>query len=78
MVKFSRVFSFSFFQFCTGVFLLKHCFFKLAAVMSGVNATNYRIIFQKIITLSLTFDSLFLENRAFCCTVFVIWHLLLK
>ena len=49
--------------------MLKYCLLKLAAVMSGVNATNYIFIFQKIITLSLTFVSLFIENQAFCCTV---------
>ena len=34
--------------------------------------------FQKIITLSLTFVPLFPKNQAFCCTVCVIWHVLLK
>ena len=52
--------------FCAGVFLLQYCLIKLAAVMSGVNATNYTII------------SSYFENRAFCCTVCVILHVLLK
>ena len=72
-------FSVDHYYFCGQLCATKYCLLKLAAVMSGVNAMNYRIIpflylYIYILYLYisedkhfiLTFVSLFLENQAFC------------